>query len=181
LEPQGLSSTSGAVITRHGGAVRGIDVSWESDRVLFSYWLKPFAERHHIGYERKNAHIFEIDLASRAISQLTNSPGDNDIEPVYIPDGTVVFASDRSSFGNQCAGPFTQDKRCTTLFRLDAKRADRPIAISNNKDFDRHPHVLNDGNLVFMHWEYQERGLYHSHNAWRCRPDGTNMDAFVTA
>ena len=29
-----------------------------------------------------------------------------------------------------------------------------------------------------MHWEYQERDFYHLQNAWRCRPDGSNMDAF---
>ena len=29
-----------------------------------------------------------------------------------------------------------------------------------------------------MHWEYQERDLYQLQNAWRCRPGGTNMDAF---
>ncbi|MFP4223391.1 MAG: hypothetical protein ACLFVN_04880 [Phycisphaeraceae bacterium] len=161
------------------GAIRGLDLHWDADRILFSYWLKPHSPRAQpYGYQIGNAHIYQMGLESGAVTQLTRSPGDNDIEPIFVPDGTIIFASDRSSYGNQCAGPFIQDKRCTTLYRLDPDRAADPVAISNNKDFDRHPSVLNDGSIAFMHWEYQERGLYHSHNAWRCRPDGTAMDAF---
>ena len=161
------------------GSVRGIDLSWEADKVLFSYWLQPIDGSQPYGWNpHRNAHIFEMDVRTQQVRQLTSSPGDNDIEPCFLPDGTAIFASDRSSFGNQCAGPFLQDKRCTTLFRIDPRRSERPVAISNNKDFDRHPHILNDGTVVFMHWEYQERDLYQLQNAWRCRPDGTNMDAF---
>jgi len=161
------------------GSVRGMDLTWEADKILFSYWIQPLDPKAPTGWDRsKNAHLFELDVAARRITQLTKSPGDNDIEPCYLPDGGVIFASDRSSFGNQCAGAFLQDKRCTTLYRIDPRRADKPVAISNNKDFDRHPHILNDGTVVFMHWEYQERDLYHLQTAWRCRPDGTNMDAF---
>lgn len=161
------------------GSVRGIDLSWEGDKILFSYWLQPIDGTKPFGWNHtKNAHLFEMDLKTGDVKQLTNTPGYNDIEPCFLPDGGYVFASDRSSFGNQCAGPFLQDKRCTTLYRLDPRRSDKPVAISNNKDFDRHPHVLNDGTVSFMHWEYQERDLYHLHTVWRCRPDGTNMDAY---
>ena len=162
-----------------GGSIRGIDLTWEADRILFSYWHQPVRPDNSYGWDnKKNAHLYETELDGKTVTQLTHSPGDNDIEPCYLPDGGVIFASDRSSFGNQCAGPFIQDKRCTTLFRIDPRRGDQPVAISNNKDFDRYPHILNDGTVVFMHWEYQERDLYQLQTAWRCRPDGTNMDAF---
>lgn len=162
------------------GAVRGIDLHWEGDRLLFSYWHKPIDPKiRPYGWDtERNAHLYEMDMATGRLRQLTDTPGSNDIEPCFLPDGGYIFASDRSSYGNQCAGPFTQNKRCTTLYRLDPRRADVPIAISNNKDFDRHPHVLNDGTIVFLHWEYQERTFLQGQNAWRCRPDGTNMDAF---
>ncbi len=162
------------------GAVRGMDLHWGADRLLFSYWHKPIRRgMPPFGWDpHKNAFLYELDLRTGKTSRLTASPGDNDIEPCFLPDGSYMFASDRSSFGNQCAGPFLQDKRCTTLYRLDPDRGEEPVAISNNKDFDRHPHVLNDGTVVFLHWEYQERNYLLGQNAWRCRPDGTNMDAF---
>lgn len=157
------------------GSIRGMDLVWEANKLLFSLWHQPI---NGAQFASKNARLYEMDLTSGAIVPLTDAPGYNDIEPCFLPDGGYVFASDRSSFGNQCAGPILQNKRCTTLYRLDPKRADKPVAISNNKDFDRHPAVLNSGNIVFLHWEYQERGLYSSHVAWRCRPDGSNMDAY---
>ena len=163
-----------------GGSVRGLDLSWEADRLLFSYWLQPIGEQYKpFGWDHsKSANLYEMSLRDRGITRLTDNPAHNDVEPCMLPDGSYVFASDRNPFGNQCAGPFLQNKRCTSLFRFDPRRSDRPVAISNNKDFDRHPHVLNDGTVAFMHWEYQERGLYTSQNLWQCRPDGTKMDAF---
>jgi hypothetical protein len=161
------------------GSVRGIDLAWEGDRVLFSFWHQPIDGKPPRGWSaEKNAAIYELALEGGGLKRVTNPEGYNDIQPVYLPDGSYVFVSDRSSYGNQCAGPILQNKRCTTLFRLDPKRSPEPYAISNNKDFDLHPHVLNDGTIAFTHWEYQERGLYSSHNVWRCRPDGTNMDAY---
>ncbi len=161
------------------GSNGGIDLIWEADRILFSFWPKQIDPKAPGGYDRsKNAGIYEIHLPTGEIVQRTDAPGHNDIEPCYLPDDGFIFSSDRSAYGNQCAGPFMQDKRCTTLFRYDPKRYPEPVAISNNKDFDRFPRVLNDGTIAFMHWEYQERGLYHTHAAWVCRPDGTNMDAF---
>lgn len=161
------------------GSIRGTDLHWDSDKILFSWWTQPINGTEPFGWDhRLNAGLYELDLSTGQVVQRTEQPGYNDIEPCYLPDGGFVFASDRSSYGNQCAGPILQNKRCTTLFRYDPARADVPIAISNNKDFDRHPSVLNDGTIAFMHWEYQERGLYTSHNVWRSRPDGINMDAY---
>ncbi|MFP4380546.1 MAG: hypothetical protein ACLFUS_08595 [Candidatus Sumerlaeia bacterium] len=160
------------------GSIRGLDLNWDGDKLLFSYWMQPITGEAPFGWDyTKNASLFTTDLQGSELTRLTNAPGSNDVEPCFLPNGGYIFASDRSSYGNQCAGPFLQNKRCTTLFRLDPSRDKEPVAISNNKDFDRHPHVLNDGTVVFMHWEYQERGLYNLHTAWRCRPDGTNMDA----
>ncbi len=162
------------------GSARGIDLHWAGDRLLFSYWVQPVGgECQPFGWDwTRSADLYEMHLPTGEITRLTSNPAHNDVEPCFLPDGGYVFASDRNSFGNQCAGPFLQNKRCTSLFRLDPRQSKEPIAISNNKDFDRHPHVLNDGTVAFMHWEYQERGLYTSQNIWRCRPDGTSMDAF---
>jgi len=109
--PFGLQQKIGA------GSPRGIDLSWEADKTVFSYWNQPIDPKivPHGWNTHENAHIYELDVASGKIQQLTNSPGDNDIEPCYLPNGDVIFASDCSSFGNQCAGSFIQDKRCTTL------------------------------------------------------------------
>jgi hypothetical protein len=88
--------------TLGGGAVRGIDLHWDADRILFSYWHKPIDGSPPFGWNpHRNAHLYEMNLATRRITQLTRSPGDNDVEPCFLPDGSYIFASDRSSFGKQ--------------------------------------------------------------------------------
>ncbi len=160
------------------GSVRGIDLTWESDKVLYSWYHQPHSDAYPHGWDRAgSASLYSLDLGSGEITRLTDHASFDDIEPCWLPDDGVMFASNRSSFGNQCSGAFHQTKVCTTLFRLDKDRASEPVAISNNKDFDRFPHVTNDGMVSFMHWEYQERGFYNQHTVWSCRPDGTNMDA----
>jgi hypothetical protein len=159
------------------GSFHGIDLEWEGKRLAFSHWSRPLLPDDRFGYEVKTASLYVLDLENDELTRITNAPGNNDIEPCFLPDGGFFFASDRSNFGNQCAGAFHQDKRCTTLYRYHPATMDQPIAISNNKDFDRFPSVLADGTIAFMHWEYQERGFYNQHTVWRCRPDGTNMDA----
>ena len=162
-----------------GGAIRGIDLDWDAETVLFSYWLKPIGDEYDFGWDRqRHANLYELNPADGQITPITDHAAFSDIEPCFLPDGGYVFASDRNPFGNQCSGAFLQNKRCTSLFRFDPRRSDRAVAISNNKDFDRHPHVLNDGTVAFLHWEYQERSFYVGQNLWCCRPDGTKMDAF---
>ncbi len=158
------------------GSVRGMDVWWGGDRVVFSYCKQPDGD-HPYGFNSDVSHLYEMGIDGTGLTQLTDHPTQSDIECAYLPDGDVVFCSDRSNFGNQCAGAFLQDKRCCNLFRLD-RDAGRVRALSNNKDFDRHPHVLASGQVVFTHWEYQERHFYELHTAWTCRPDGTGTDAF---
>jgi hypothetical protein len=161
------------------GSLSGLDLDWEGRDLLFSFWQQPVdPAAKPRGWRLGNARLYRLALGGGEPRGLPAKAGHNDIEPSFLPDGGYVFASDRSGFGNQCAGPFLQDKRCTTLFRLAPEAGAEPVAISNNKDFDRQPHVLNDGTVVFLHWEYQERGLYETHAVWRCRPDGSGMDAF---
>jgi hypothetical protein len=159
------------------GSLHGIDLEWEGTRLAVSHWSTPENDST-FGFDRKGgfAGIHVLDLESGETTRVSGKAGNNDIEPCFLPDGGFFFASDRSNFGNQCAGSFFQHKRCTTLYRLPADGGE-PIAISNNKDFDRFPSVLRDGTVAFMHWEYQERNFYNQHTIWRCRPDGTSMDA----
>jgi hypothetical protein len=36
---------------------------------------------------------------------------------------------------------------------------------------------MDTGQLLFLHWEYQERHLWQTHTLWTCRPDGSMTDA----
>jgi hypothetical protein len=40
-----------------------------------------------------------------------------------------------------------------------------------------HPHLLNNGLIGYLRWEYQERALMEVHSLWTVHPDGTMADA----
>ena len=67
-----------------GGVCDRYDLSFDAKRVVFGY-RRPKLE----GYR-----IYEIDIDGTNLHQLTDGP-DNDIEPIYAPDGSIVFCSSR--------------------------------------------------------------------------------------
>ncbi|MCL4206254.1 MAG: hypothetical protein KJ000_27540 [Pirellulaceae bacterium] len=194
------------------GHVRGLELSWDADRLVFAYAkqpgmhkrrtgpasaaresdLSPVFEGGEVALPEKNdlggyfgqgvgaieemSHLFEMNIDGTGLRQLTDEPLHADQEPTYLPNGDIVFVSDRSFFGSQCAGALEQDNMILNLYRCDPDGGNiRPL--SNNKDFDRHPHVMDTGQLLFLHWEYQERHLWQTHTLWTSRPDGSMADA----
>jgi hypothetical protein len=169
------------------GHSRGFELHYDADRILFSFAPQPqyyqielwesdqgFDDKVY-GMSQPN-NLYEISLKTKEIKQLTNDPLHIDIEPTYLPNGDIVFSSDRGEFGSQCSGNYFQNKRIVNRYRMSADGSN-VTAISNNKDFDRYNHVLDNGQLIYTRWEYQERHLYYVHNLWASRPDGSMADA----
>jgi hypothetical protein len=174
------------------GHVRGMELHWDADRLVFAYAPqngRANAEQklpkkndfggyfgQGVGAVEEMSHLYEVNLDGSGLRQLTDEPLHADQEPAYLPNGDIVFVSDRSYYGSQCAGALEQDNMILNLYRCDSNGQNiRPL--SNNKDFDRHPHVMDTGQLLFLHWEYQERHLWQTHTLWTCRPDGSMTDA----
>jgi hypothetical protein len=165
------------------GHIRGLDLWWDADRIVFSYVRQPqfdgsisaSAENSEAG-RSETAHLYEIILNGGGMRQFTNARFNSDVEPCYLPNGDIIFVSDRSNYGSQCAGGLIQDKMILNLYRCSPSGANIR-ALSNNKDFDRYPHMLDNGQILFLHWEYQERHLWQTHTLWTCRPDGSMTDA----
>ena len=153
------------------GHVKGLELWFDADRLVFAYARQP-ADRD--AWEQ--AHLFEMNIDGTNLRQLTAGKFQTDQEPTYLPNGDIVFCSDRSFFGSQCAGALEQDNMILNLYRCDSDGNNlRPL--SNNKDFDRFPHMMDNGQLLFLHWEYLDRHLWHPHTLWTCHPDGTMNDA----
>jgi hypothetical protein len=169
------------------GHTRGYELHYNADKLVFSFAPQPHYYEIELwesdqgfddglyGMTTPN-NLYEIDLISGEISQLTDDPLHIDMEPTYLPNGDIVFCSDRGEFGSQCSGNYFQNKRIVNRYRMSADGSN-VRAISNNKDFDRYNHVLDNGQLIFTRWEYQERHLYYVHNVWVSRPDGSMADA----
>ncbi len=143
------------------GGVRDPQVHYDGQKILFSYrrgGTHPF-------------HLYEINADGSGLVQLTDGP-DDDIEPTYCPDGSIVFCSSRCRRFVNCW--YT---RVATLYRCDGDGSNLRMLSSNN-DHDNTPWVLPDGRLLYMRWEYVDRSQVHYHHLWTTNPDGTGQMVF---
>jgi len=140
------------------GGVRDPQLHYDGARILFSYrkgGTHPF-------------HLYEINTDGSGLRQLTDGP-DDDIEPTYCPDGSIVFGSSRCRRFVNCW--YT---RVATLYRCDGDGKNVRMLSSNN-DHDNTPWTLPDGRVLYMRWEYVDRSQVHYHHLWTMFPDGTGQ------
>jgi hypothetical protein len=171
------------------GHLHSVDLSWDADRAVFSYARQPVwppdrttttaagegAGAHDLRKTHEPLRLYESALVHDELRPLTDDPYWNDFEPAYCPDGTIVFASDRCGRSAEC-GPFNYDIANANLYRLSADGSTIQ-RVTDSKDLDRYPNCLNNGRLVYTHWEYQERHFMEVHSLWTCHPDGRMADA----
>lgn len=140
------------------GGIRDPQVHYDGRKILFSYRK---GGRHTF-------HLYEINVDGSGLKQLTDGP-DDDIEPTYCPDGSIVFCSSRCRRFVNCW--YT---RVATLYRCDADGQNVRM-LSSNVDHDNTPWVLPDGRILYMRWEYVDRSQVHFHHLWTMNPDGTGQ------
>ena len=176
------------------GHVHGMDVWYDGDRVVFAWapqpvwppppacevvWPKPQESNacfaHELRETMEPTHLYELDLKSGAVTQLTDHPYWSDSEPVYLPSGAIVFSSDRGAHSPSCDS-VNNDLSDLNLYELTADRR-HVRRLLNHKDIDMHPRVLNNGLVAYLRWEYQERNFMEVHSVWTTKPDGSRADA----
>jgi len=172
------------------GHVHGLDLWFDGSRIAFGWanqdrWPPvkstswPRRDNECFAFELRNntepPHLYEMDIDGREIRQLTDHDFWTDVEPVYCPDGSIVFTSDRSAHSPSCDS-YCNDLTDHNLYLLTADQ--RWIRrLTNQKDVDMHPHLLDNGLIAYLRWEYQERHFWDVHSVWTIRPDGTMADA----
>ncbi|NQU24556.1 MAG: PD40 domain-containing protein, partial [Candidatus Nealsonbacteria bacterium] len=140
------------------GGVRDPQMHYDGKKILFAYrkgGTHPF-------------HLYEINIDGTGLQQLTDGP-DDDIEPTYCPDGSIVFCSSRCRRYVNC-----WHTRVASLYRCDGDGQNVRMLSSNN-DHDNTPCILPDGRVLYMRWEYVDRSQVHFHHLWTTNPDGTGL------
>jgi hypothetical protein len=143
------------------GGIRDPQVYYDAGRILFSY--------RKGGTE--NYHLYEINRDGGGLRQLTDGPFD-DIEPSYLPDGSIVFVSSRCKRWVNC-----WTTQVATLHRCDAEGG-HIREISSNNEHDNTPWPLPDGRILYTRWEYVDRSQVHYHHLWSANPDGSGQTVF---
>ena len=144
-----------------GGGVRDPHVHYDARKILFSY--RTAGSIHY--------HLYEMGADGGDLKQLTDGPFD-DLEPIYLPDGDVLFCSSRCNRFVQCW--FTP---VAVRYRCD-KDGQNVRLISANVEHDNTPWLLPDGRVLYMRWEYVDRSRVRYHHLWTSNPDGTAETVF---
>jgi len=135
------------------------DLSFDAKNVLFC--MRPEGER--------TFHLYEIGVDGGSIRQITHGLYD-DLDPIYLPDGNIMFLSNRGNSYARCAvaHPSYVVSRCgsdgTDIY---------VVSMSNEPEYT--PCLLPDGRVMYTRWEYTDKELMRIQSLWTMNPDGTNV------
>ena len=151
------------LVETKNGTLRDPDVSWDGKRVLFSM-------RNDLNFD--DFHVYEYDVETKEVRQITSGPGVADVEPIYLPNGDLLFGSTRCTQITDCwwtevSNFYTCDAKGQFLRRLSFDQ----VTVN-------YPKLLDDGRVVYTRWDYNDRGQIYPQPLFQMNPDGTAQTEF---
>ncbi len=142
------------------GFLRDPDVSYDGRRVLFA-WKKSMND--------DDLHLYEMDVATGQVRQLTRGLGCADYEGVYLPGGNIVFNSTRCFQSVPC-----NVNPVSNFYLMDGRgRFMRRVGFDQVHTI--FPTVTDDGRVLYTRWEYVDRGQIYPQPLFHMNPDGTEQ------
>jgi hypothetical protein len=147
------------------------DLSFDARRIAFAY-KKDKAS----GYR-----IYSANVDGTGLRQLTHDGADepemirqfghgyDDLDPCYLPDGRIAFASTRAKRAVICVSNFTS----TAMHVMDADGKNLRC-LSGNTVNEFTPVVMDDGRVLYTRWEYVDKGAGDVQSLWAMHPDGSH-------
>jgi len=125
----------------------------------------------------ENFHIFEINAdpargpgtGPPAVKQLTSASDVGDVDPIYLPDGSIAFASTREIKYVPCDTQIVPQ-----LFRMTAG-GENVHQITRGTSHENQLSLMPDGRILYSRWDYVDRNFGDGHGFWVTNPDGTNQ------
>ncbi len=161
-----------------GGAFLSPDLSFDGERILFSYVECRGDTRHAYRTEEpgdywinpwdpgRAYHVFKVNVDGTGLTQLTDGPW-NDMHPCWLPDGRIAFVSERRGGFLRCG------RVCPTyvMYQMDGDGSFiRPLSYHETHEWL--PSVDNNGMIVYTRWDYVDRDSDIAHHLWLTYPDG---------
>lgn len=143
------------------GVIRDPDVSADGTKVLFS-WKTSTTD---------DFHIYELDMtkSSYPYTQLTFGSGHSDIEPKYLPNGSIVFSSNRDVQTVDC----WHTAVCNNyIMNGDGSNI---IRVGYDQVHTTYPTVCSDGRVIYTRWDYNDRSQMWVQGVFQMNQDGTNQ------
>jgi len=146
------------------GVFRDPDVAYDGKRVLFA-WKK--------SARGDDYHLYEMDMGTRKVRQLTFGLGIADYEGIYLPSGEIMFSSTRCFQNVDC----WHVSVCNMyLMNGDGKYLRR---IGFDQVHTNYPQVHPASGLVtYTRWEYNDRGQIYPQPLFQMYPNGARQMEF---
>ena len=156
------------ILDRPDGLIAHPNLSWDGKTLVFAM---------RANFTNDCMSLYTMDLATRKATRITfpekGADGQplavTDTEPVWLPNGDIVFTSTRYSRICDCWYRAGGDiYRC----RADGSFLRR---LTNDELMTDLPQVTMDGRVVFTRWEYNDRTALYLHPLIVMNPDGTGQ------
>jgi hypothetical protein len=148
------------------GVIKDPCVSFDGKKVVFA-WTKDS--------DGGGFHIFEIDVATKEIRQITRNPLDlkvGDYEPCYLPTGDIMFNSSRSY------GMVSCHYNTIGNIYICNKNGDWLRKIGFDLEGTFYPTIMSDGKVLYSRWEYNDRTRISCGGYFTMNPDGTRQTEY---
>lgn len=162
------------------GDVSDPEVSYDASTLLFSMRCRRAASVAADPRCTNSWNIWEYDIASGALTRVITDDASadqgDDVDPAYLPNGDIVFASNRQTKSSVELGYKYLDEyeREVSIVLHVLNRASQSIEqISFNQSHDRNPIVLSTGEVLYSRWDHV--GGRNQFSLFKAKPDGTGM------
>ncbi|MFC1806458.1 hypothetical protein ACFL09_05705, partial [Planctomycetota bacterium] len=181
FEPGGNSLSAFSIRT---GAVRNIleapahtalrdpCLHWDGRRIVFAARskkpeiLEGLTDEHHDTWS-----IYEANADGTGLRRLTKAQV-YDLEPVYLPDGRILFGSLRSTCWGCCTGHSAYNFHVMDADGASIRR------FTANYLYDVAASVTPDGRIVFLRWVHEDKPGNHINALWTVRQDGSGLAGY---
>ena len=151
IAPDGVVS---AITNFVGASISDPAVSFDGTKILFS--MRPPG-----GSDRN---IYEINADGTGLRQVT-SGGGHDFDPLYLPDGRILFTSSRDGEMDEYNHSLAEHLYACDMNGLNLER----VSYNQSNDFD--PELLPSGRIIYTRWEHF--GTMNRFPLFVTNPDGT--------
>lgn len=163
IRMNGVWAEEERLLVDEAGVFRDPNIHFDGKHLLFS-WKKSAKE--------DDFHLYEMDLVSGGVKQITKGLGHADIEGIYLPDGNIMFNSTRT--GNAVDCWYTE---VSNLYVCDREgRYMRQVGF--DQVHTSNPSLLDDGRVVYTRWDYNDRGQVWVQPLFQMNPDGTGQSEY---
>ncbi len=158
------------------GIINKFTLSFDATKAVFDY-------RDNTG---AGFRIWECNLDGSGLRQVLQPPVDeaekiyrwnhasnfhtDDVEPAYLPDGSIIFSSSRCEHTILCGG--SAHLVAPVLHRMNPDGSGLE-QLSRSLVSEFCPTVLADGRVMYHRWEYIDKGHRTPKTIWTMNPDGS--------